>query len=163
MIIGALGLIPFNTPLTILIALSIYAIYMIPILLFDTLTNIPAFVMNNTFMFSTFVITLTLRILTQRSMINELSLQYDLTKEKGKLEQYSTQLEDLVAERTKELSVSEQRFRELFDNANDGIAVIDKNGIIVNVNNKFCELHNFEKNALTGVYFGLIEAKNHSD
>ena len=160
LIIGALGLIPFNTPLTILMALSIYAIYMIPILLFDTITNIPAFVMNNTFMFSTFVITLTLRILTQRSMINELSLQYDLTKEKGKLEQYSTQLEDLVAERTKELSVSEQRFRELFDNANDGIVVLNTTGILINVNQKFCELHGFEKNALIGIHFSLLEGKD---
>lgn len=160
LIIGALGLIPFNTPLTILMALSIYAIYIIPILLFDTLTNIPAFVMNNTFMFSTFVIALTLRILTQRSMINELSLQYDLTKEKGKLEKYSTQLEDLVVERTKELSVSEQRFRELFDNANDGIAVLNTTGIIINVNRKFCELHGFDKNALIGIHFSLLEGKD---
>lgn len=160
LIIGALGLIPFNTPLTILMALLIYAIYMIPILLFDTITNIPAFVMNNTFMFSTFVITLTLRILTQRSMINEFSLKYDLAEEKGKLEKYSNHLEYLVAERTKELSTSEQRFRGLFDNANDGIAVLDKNGLIISVNHKFCELHGFEKSALIGTYFGFLERKD---
>ena len=162
LIIAVMGLIPVGPLLSILLAAIIYTIYIIPLLILDNITHLPYFIASNFFIFSTFAIALTLRFIGYKSMLNELVLQYELAEEKGKLEKYSTHLEDLVAERTKELTVSEQRFRELFDNANDGIAVIDKNGLIVNVNNKFCELHNFVKNALTGVHFGLIEAKNHN-
>ncbi|NWF75598.1 MAG: PAS domain S-box protein, partial [Nitrospirae bacterium] len=89
----------------------------------------------------------------------ELSLQYELNQEKQKLEQYSSHLEELVKERTKELSISEKWHRSIFDNATDGIIVLDKNGIIVNVNKKACELHGFERDALIGVNISLLEVK----
>ena len=85
-IIGAFGLIAFNLPLSIIVAVLIYAIYLLPILIFDEITNLPVFIANNVFIISTFVITLTFRILTQKTMFNELSLQYDLEQERRKLE-----------------------------------------------------------------------------
>jgi PAS domain S-box-containing protein len=156
-IIAVLGLLPFNQSLSIYLSVVIYAIYIIPILLLDRITNLPFFITSNAFIFATFAIALTWRILSHRSMLNELSLQYDLEEEKRKLENYSIHLEDKVVQRTKELSASEERYRALFDNANDGIAVLDRSGVIINVNRKFCEMHNFDRNALIGTHFKLLE------
>ncbi|MFA4829584.1 MAG: PAS domain S-box protein [Thermodesulfovibrionales bacterium] len=157
LIIAALGLIPYSLPLSISVASVIYAIYIIPILIFDKITDIPAFVSNNAFMVSTFIIALTWRILTQKTMLNELSLQYDLEQEKNKLEHYSNELENLVSERTKELNKSELMLRSLFENANDGIMIMDRNGIILNVNQKACDMHGFDRKALIGVNIELLE------
>ncbi len=158
-IVGALGLIPFNLRLSISVAVLIYAIYIFPILILDNITDARTFISNNAFMISTFCIALTWRILTHKTMLNELSLQYDLAEEKRKLEQYSTRLEDLVAEKTRELSISEQKYRALFDNANDGIAVLDPDGTMVTVNHQFSELHGFENAALLGAHYRLLEVE----
>lgn len=152
LIIGALGLIPFNMPLSISIAALIYAIYLGPILLFDKITDPAIFIANNAFMLSTFVITLTFRILTQKSTVNELSLQYDLAREKEKLEH-------LVLERTKALHRSEQWHKSIFENATDGIIILNQQGLITNANDKACTLHGFEKGALVGMHIKLIESE----
>ncbi|HXX81887.1 MAG TPA: ATP-binding protein, partial [Thermodesulfovibrionales bacterium] len=47
----------------------------------------------------------------------------------------------------------------LFENANDGIMIMDSNGIILSVNEKACEIHGFEKDALIGVNIGLLETE----
>lgn len=159
LIIAALGLIPFSLSLSLGVTFLIYAIYIIPIAAFDRITDLPTFITNNTFMISTFIITLTWRILSQRSMENELSLQYDLAEEKSKLEQYSTQLEHLVEERTKKLSISEHRYRALFENAGDGIMILDRDGIILNVNQTACEIHGFDRPNLIGTNIRLLETE----
>ena len=116
---------------------------------------------------ATFLIALIWRYLSQKGLINELGLQYELDKDKRELETYSTQLEELVQERTKELSISEKWYRSIFDNATDGVIVLDKNGVIVNVNQKACEIHGFERNALVGINVELLEAgtgkENHEE
>jgi PAS domain S-box-containing protein len=162
-IIAALGLIPFNLILSLAIAAAIYAIYLVPILVFDTITNPEIFISNNIFMISTFSIALTWRILTQKSMLNELSLQYDLAQEKDKLKDYSSHLEELVDERTKELNKSEQWHRSLLENATDGILVLDRDGIIVNANQRACELHGFSKESLIGAHIRLLETDSNRE
>jgi two-component system cell cycle sensor histidine kinase/response regulator CckA len=155
------GLTSLDVIISIINSFIIYAIYLIPILLYDTeITNKTFFINSNFFILSTIFATVTLRYLIQQRFISEFGLQYDLDQKKKKLEDYSSQLEDLVQERTKELTVSEQRFRALFDNANDGVVVLDKNGNIINMNNKFCELHGFEKEVLIGTNFKLLEVED---
>jgi PAS domain S-box-containing protein len=97
------------------------------------------------------------RYVNQNLIIKKLSLEYDLSKDKEQLELYSHNLEDLVAERTKDLNKSEQWHRSLFENATDGIIVLDKNGIIVNANEQACEMHGFTREALVGVNIRLLE------
>ena len=160
LIICVLGFIPFSLAVSVLGAGIIYAVYLFPILVFDHITQVRTFITHNSFILATFIIVLTWRILSQRSTLNELSLQYDLEEEKGKLQQHSTKLEDLVAEKTRDLSISEQRYRALFDNANDGIAVLDTDGIMVTVNHRFCELHGFESAALLGAHYRLLEVED---
>ncbi|HAK59277.1 MAG TPA: hypothetical protein DCO77_02690 [Nitrospiraceae bacterium] len=159
LIICVLGFVPFSLAISIIGAGIIYAVYLFPILIFDEITNARAFLANNAFIIATFIIALTWRILSQRSMLNELSLQYDLEEEKSKLQMYSTKLEDLVAEKTRELSISEQKYRALFDNANDGIAVLDPDGTMVTVNHRFSELHGFDNAALLGAHYRLLEVE----
>jgi hypothetical protein len=99
-IVGAFGFIAFNMYYSIVVAILIYALYNVPILLLDTITDLPTYIANNIFMLSMFSISLTLRVLSQKNMVRSLELQYDLAQEKQKLELYSNQLEVVVKERT---------------------------------------------------------------
>jgi PAS domain S-box-containing protein len=63
----------------------------------------------------------------------------------------------MVEDRTKELLKSNKWHEALFENATDGIMVLDRNGIIVNVNEKVCEMHGFSKEALVGSHSSLLE------
>ena len=166
-LVFVLGFIPCFLKTAVLIVTIAYAIYFIPIILFDNISNMQTFIGNNAFLLSTASVTIVIRFLNQKRLTSELALQYDLNKEKQKLETYSTQLEELVQERTKELSISEKWYRSIFDNATDGVIVLDKNGVIVNVNQKACEIHGFERNALVGINVELLEAgtgkENHEE
>ncbi len=162
-VIYVLGFLPLSFKMSALIIFSVYAVYLLPILFMDNITNVRIFA-NNTIFLAAFVLAgLGWRYFNQRLLIKKVSLEYDLSKDKEQLETYSTQLEELVQERTKDLSISEQRFRALFDNANDGVVVLDKNGIIINMNNKFCELHGFDKEALIGTHFKFLEVEDHKE
>ncbi|HTP03600.1 MAG TPA: PAS domain S-box protein [Nitrospirota bacterium] len=135
----------------------IYSIYLVPILIFDNITNVPVFINSNVFLIATAIIAISWRYYNDELFTKKLSLEYDLSRDKEQLEKYSLQLEDLVTERTKELNKSEQWHRSLFENATDGITVLDKNGIIVNVNEKACEMHGFSRDALVGAHIKLLE------
>lgn len=154
--ICALGFVPINILLAFFFVGVIYAIYLIPILLTEH-TFSGVFISNNAFLISAFVVGILLRYHNQKLIITELGLREELYEDRRKIERYSTELETLVAEKTQELAVSEQRYRALFDNANDGIVVLDAGGIIVNVNHSFCEMHNFDRDSLIGTHYRLLE------
>jgi PAS domain S-box-containing protein len=99
------------------------------------------------------------RYVNYKLLVNKLSLEYDLSRDKEQLEIYSQKLEQLVSERTKELSISEKWHRSVFDNATDGIIVLDRNGVIINVNQKACEIHGFDRDSLVGVNIELLESQ----
>jgi PAS domain S-box-containing protein len=162
-IIYVLGFMPISLNVSVLASSIIYGIYFVPILIFDKVSNLSFFVSINVFIISIISFTLIWKYFSQKGLINELGLQYDLDQEKHKIENYSIHLEDLVQERTKELTVSEERFRALFDNANDGVVVLDRNGIILNMNNKFCGLHGFDKDALIGTNCKLLEVEDNRE
>lgn len=159
LIICVLGFVPFRLPFTLLGITIVYSIYLFPILLFDKITDWPYFISSNAFMISTFTIALVWRLLSQKSMIGELALQYNLDNEKHKLEEYSLHLADLVQERTRELGRSEIMLKTLFENANDGIMIMDRNGTILNVNQKASEIHGFDRDALIGTNIELLEVE----
>src|SRR4030042_6556329 len=159
LIIYVFGLIPFTMQTTLIAASIIYLIYLLPVISYDTISNKSFFTSSNIFILACTFSLLLLRHLSHKRLIKEFELQYDLDQQKQQLEQYSTQLEDMVAQRTKELSISEKWHRSIFDNATDGVIVLDKNGMIVNVNQKACELHGFDKDKLIGINIGLLEVK----
>jgi PAS domain S-box-containing protein len=162
-LVFVLGFIPCFLKTAMFIVAIAYSIYFIPIILFDNISNMQTFIGNNAFLLSTASVTIVIRFLNQKRLTSELALQYELNKEKQKLEQYSSHLEELVQERTKELSISEKWHRSIFDNATDGIVILDRNGVIVNVNQKACELHGFQRDALIGVNIGLLEVKGEKE
>jgi PAS domain S-box-containing protein len=158
-----IGFMPFDLKHSLSVSLLALSIYAIPILIFDTSINPRYFAVPLVFLISTFSSLIIWRYVSQQRLISELGLQYDLEQQKGQLEKYSTQLELLVQERTHELNKSEQWHRSLFENATDGIIVLDKNGIIVNTNEKVCEMHGFSKEALVGAHIKLLEESENKE
>ncbi len=155
--IFGIGLIPLSLTTSVGVAVMIYALYLVPILSYDRITNVPYFINANIFILYCIFGLIFLRYMMHKRYVRELSLQYDLEQQKKQLEAYSFQLKDMVEERTKELHESEQWHRSLFENATDGIIVLDRNGIIVNANDKACEMHGFSRDALIGTHIGLLE------
>ena len=151
------GLLPISFGLSLILAAIIYGVYVTPILLFDTITNVPIFINNNLFLLATIGGGLVWRHLNSTLFLKSLALQYDLEVQKKHLEIYSLQLQSLVEDRTKELSKSNKWHQALFENATDGIVVLDRNGIIVNANERACEMHGFSKEALVGSHSSLLE------
>ena len=150
------GLAPLNLTMCVIASIIIYAIYLIPILTYDTITNTTFFLTSNIFIVSVMFATILLRYLIHQRFVSEFGLQYDLEQQKKQLEAYSSQLQSMVEERTKELHESEQWHRSLFENATDGIIVMDRHGIIVNANDRACEMHGFTRDALIGAHIKLL-------
>jgi len=159
LVMVVVGFIPMDIKNAVMISAIALSIYIVPILLFDTSLKFSVFSMPLSFLVATFSIANVWRYLSQKRLRNELSLQYDLSQDKKQLEIYSSQLEELVQERTKELSISEKWHKSIFDNATDGVIVQDRNGTIINVNKKACEIHGFERESLIGVNIELLEAR----
>jgi len=158
-----IGLLPISLPVTCLLAAIIYSIYLFPLFAFDTITDIRIFVNNNLFLVSIFIIGFIWKYINQKLLINKFGLEYDLSEEKEQLKIYSANLEQLVQERTKELSVSEKWYRAIFDYATDGIIVLDRHGTIINVNQKACDIHGFDRGSLIGINLELLDAEESKD
>jgi len=162
-IMFVVGFVPINLSHTIYLSIIAFSIYIIPIVLIDKSLDLRYFSMPLSFLISTFTISIVWRYLSQQRLISELGLQYDLEQQKKQLESYSNQLKDMVEERTKELHESEQWHRSLFENATDGIIVLDKNSIIVNANDKACEMHGFTRESLVGAHIKLLVGDSDKD
>jgi PAS domain S-box-containing protein len=158
-----IGLLPISLGLTVILACIIYAIYLFPILVAEPITNTKVFTNNNLFLLAIFLIGFMWRYVNQQLLLNKLSLEYDLSQEKRRLEVYSQQLEQLVQERTRELSISETWHRSIFDNATDGILVLDRNGVIMNVNQSACDITGLDRDALIGSNIDLIEGNGREE
>lgn len=154
--ICCLSFVPFSVSLSFVLVGIIYGIYVVPIMLTEKITS-GVFVSNNAFLISTFVIGLLLRYYNQKLIGTELQLRAELSHDKRMLELYSSSLKDQIAEKTGALEISEQKYRAFFDNANDGIAVLDRSGTITDVNFRFCELHGFQRETVLGTSLRLIE------
>ncbi len=155
--ICGLGFVPISMPLAFSLVGIVYAIYVVPIMFTETITS-GVFVSNNAFLISSFIMGLLLRYNNQKLIVTELQLRAELSEDKRKLELSSLSLKDQVVEKTGELTISEQKYRGLFDNATDGIAVLDRNGAITDVNRQFCTLHGFEREAVLGTKYRLLRA-----
>ena len=121
--ISVLGFIPAWISLHALCAGIIYAIYVVPILLFDRTGDSAAFMSANIFLIVSLLSALVLRFLNERSFAMELSLQYDLLQ-------------------------SESKYRDLFEHAIDPIFVVDQDLRYVDVNRKAVEMSGYSKEEL---------------
>ncbi len=105
-LVFVLGFIPLSLEMTALASSVVYAIYLVPILLFDQITNARIFINNNIFLISFALGGFAWRYYNNKILMNKLSLEYDLARKNEQLDKYSNQLEALVAERTKELTIA---------------------------------------------------------
>jgi signal transduction histidine kinase len=78
-------------------ALSIYCIYMFPILLTEKITDFRTFFTSNAFLIAVLICALFLRYLSEKRIISEMGLRFDLEQQQGLLEEQ-------VKERTSQLS-----------------------------------------------------------
>ena len=95
--ISVVGFVPARFRFHLVITVMIYCVYLVPILLLDTISNYREFLISNTFMVLIFSTMLLMRYLGGKALVTDLGLQYEL-------EQYRNHLEDVVAERTAELA-----------------------------------------------------------
>lgn len=158
--IFGIGLIPLSFSMSLLVALLIYSIYLIPIIVYDTITNKAFFINANFFILYCIVSLIFLRYMMHQRYVRELSLQFDIEQQKKQLEVYSLQLKGLVEDRTKDLRKSEQWHRSIVDNATDGIIILDESGVVINANDRACQMHGFSREALLGAHIRLLETSN---
>jgi PAS domain S-box-containing protein len=158
-----LGFVPVSFNVTLTMASMIYTIYLLPILIVGNITNVRIFINNSVFIIASAMTGLAWRYYNYTLLLKKLSLEYDLSKDKEQLEDYSHRLETMVDDRTKELHESEQWHRSLFENATDGIIVMDHRGIIVNANDRACEMHGFSRDALVGTHIKLLSGDSDRD
>jgi len=158
------GFLPlFSVLTTLVIAAIIYIAYLFPILLFDTITDVRIFLNNNIFLVASISVGLIWRYHNDNLIVKKLSLEYDLSLEKDRLSSYSSHLEDVVQDRTKELRKSQVILQTLYDNANDGIFTMDVNGLIINVNEKAMEMYGFSKEQMLGLNISLLEMEKNKN
>ncbi|MHB8843300.1 MAG: hybrid sensor histidine kinase/response regulator [Nitrospirota bacterium] len=146
-IIVAIGLLPLNFHFAAALAMSIWLVYIVPILAFFNIPSMPDFISNNFYLLCAISITLTLRFISNRSFVNELSLQYELQNDKVRLDR-------LVQERTEALRKSEQWHRSIIENASDGILILNKNGVIANANDMASKIYHLSREQLIGMHAG---------
>lgn len=119
----AVGFVPARLNLHILNAVLIYCIYLLPILLLDRIEEERRFVIQNGFLVSAIVTTLVLRALTERAL-------------------------DRADVFRRELERSENKYRDLFENAVEPIFVVDEHFHYVDANRKAEDLTGFSREEL---------------
>jgi PAS domain S-box-containing protein len=96
-----------------------------------------------------------------RSVVYSRGFVRDITDRKalqGEVERYTNQLEDLVTERTQQLSDSEAGYKALFDLAADSIVVVDLDGRVVDVNARAQKILGYAPSDLAGGSFVKLVA-----
>ncbi len=95
--ISIMGFIPGRFRFHLTAAAVIYLIYLVPIMLTETIEKQVDFLVANCFMVMIFATMMIMRYLSGKSLVEELGLKYDL-------ERYRERLEEEVADRTTELA-----------------------------------------------------------
>jgi len=155
-----IGFIPLPLRLSVAYVAAIYLTYLGPILLFDEITSYPMFIENNFFLLSTFIITVVWRSFSQENIIRNFKLQFELAMDKQQIERHSHDLEGLVEERTRQKQSTERMLTALFEHANDGILILNREGSIIKANRKAAQIYGFRRDALVGANISLFETRD---
>ena len=103
--IAVIGLVPARFSFHVVIAILIYVLYLVPIVLTESVANHRDFLIANTFIILIFSTMLLARYLSGKALQSELGLQYDL-------EQHREHLETVVQEQTAELVDTVEKLKQ---------------------------------------------------
>ncbi len=142
------GIVPLSFGACLMSSLIVYAIYLIPVLLYEPITNVPYFASESILIFACISTMLIMRYFANKRLFHEFELQFDV-------EQYKTHLEEQVEDRThqlsttimhleqevqdreqaeKELIESKNNWEDTFNTINDAITIHDRDFNIERVN-----------------------------
>ncbi|MCL4235100.1 MAG: response regulator, partial [Deltaproteobacteria bacterium] len=76
--------------------------------------------------------------------------------EKTRRERSLIRIEELLADRSRELSQSERKYRDLIENAIDIIFMLDVEGVVIEVNDAFLRASGYSPRELIGSHFTLL-------
>jgi PAS domain S-box-containing protein len=176
--IWVISFLPVSFVTSLVFMLTIYGGYVIPIAASETITNMRAFWSANAFLIALLSSSLILRHFHYRGLVNELGLKYDL-------EAYKDHLENLVSDRTTQLSASvadlqkevEERtraeealkkaaeeWRTTFDSTNDVIMMLDRDLTVKRVNRAATAFYRRPYTEIIGKpFYELFHGDNLSD
>jgi PAS domain S-box-containing protein len=133
------AVLPLSGKQTLIIALSLLVIYIVPIFIFSTPStdNLKVF-FANCFFFVTFISIIVVYASSEnKARITEFNLRMEQKDVNAKLSFYADKLEDDVKVRTNELLKIEKRYRDLYENIIDDILLIDQDGTLLMANTQF--------------------------
>ena len=80
-----------------------------------------------------------------------------ITDVNGKITHFVALKEDITEKKKilEQLSESEEEFRSIWENSVDAMRLVDKNGVIINVNDSYCKLFGLKKEDLIGNVFNV--------
>ncbi len=153
----AIGFIPARPSFNFATALIIYVVYAAPIALIEPIDDFRAFFTANAFLVSSLLSVVLIRYLSQRSLIGELGLQFDLQQQRARLEEEArdrtaqlvatiVDLKNLIAERRRSddaLKESEEKFRTLFLESKDVFYISEPQGRFLDINPAGVELFGY--------------------
>ena len=148
------GVIPTLFRASLIASTLVYAIYLIPLLLYDRITNMAFFASANILILACMSTMLLMRYFSNKHLFREFGLQFEV-------EQYKNTLEDQVKKRTAELSrtikdletemlerkrvekdliESQESFKRMSDDSPMAITIVNEHGTIEYVNRRFSEI-----------------------
>ena len=75
----------------------------------------------------------------------------ELVKTRKELERYQEHLEELVEQRTRELQMSEEKYRSILESMEEGYYEVDLAGFLTFVNDSFCTIWGYQRHELIGM------------
>ncbi len=125
--VTALGFIPASAGFHLLMAGTIYGIFLVPLLLWGTSIAPRIFFTQNYLFLAILAVTIFMRKMHRTALIRGIGLAYDLIAK-------DRQLEDQVEERTAALINASNEWRAAFDSTDDLMLMIDSEGRVVKAN-----------------------------
>jgi len=90
-------------------------------------------------------------------LVRLITNQHSLERARTDLQHHNQNLEKIVAERTQELTISEEKYRKLFLNSSEGIIIFNElSGEILDVNDEATKLFEMEADALKKIHINHI-------
>jgi hypothetical protein len=148
------GIIPTLFRASFFASSIVYAIYLVPLLLYDRITNVAFFASANILILACMSTMLLMRYFSNKHLFREFGLQFDV-------EQYKNTLEDQVKQRTAELSrtirdletetlerekvekdlmESQGSFKRMSDDSPMAITIVNEHGAVEYINKRFSEI-----------------------